>query len=66
MEARLRALGWRGGGASEKERKTMRAHVPGTLSRRDGGAAYPSGGGARGVSGPFAAESEGIGRRRNR
>ena len=48
VEARLRALGWRGGGASsEKEKeKTMRAHVRGTLSRRDGGAAYPSGGGA--------------------
>ena len=65
VEARLRALGWRGGGASsEKEKeKTMRAHVRGTLSRRDGGAAYPSGGGAlRAYHGSF----RGGGRRRNR
>ena len=40
MEARLRALGWRGGGSSSKKgtEETMRAHVRGTLSRRDGGA----------------------------
>ena len=70
VEARLRALGWRGGGASsEKEKeKTMRAHVRGTLSRRDGRSVSLGRRRAARVSRVLSRRrgDEGIGRRRNR